>query len=163
MFNWISCAYAMYSRDCNGILGIVIGFSGLPVFESYSRDSAYSQDSNCTHRDPESRGSAISPLNKTLDPDFVAPAPCHVPIEVVSVRVTEHPHEEGTPSGVVFWTAAGRDVAGILRRNERMKASEGGRRPNKGRSGTKKLSNRGREIEMHRWSDTTALSLDRCW
>ena len=35
---------------------------------------------------------------------FVAPALCHMPIEVVSVRVREHPHEERTPSGVVYWT-----------------------------------------------------------
>ena len=37
--------------------------------------------------------------------DFVTPAPCHMPIEVVSVRVREHPHEERTPSAVVSWTA----------------------------------------------------------
>lgn len=37
-------------------LGIVIGFSGLPGFESYS------QDSNCTPRDPQSRESTIYPL-----------------------------------------------------------------------------------------------------
>ena len=36
--------------------------------------------------------------------DFVAPAPSHIPIEVVSVRVREHQHEERTPSGVVSWT-----------------------------------------------------------
>ena len=52
-------------------------------------------------------------------------------IEVVSVRVREHPHEERTPSEVVSWTAAG-----IVRRNERMKEFEGGRRPTNGRSGT---------------------------
>ena len=40
----------------------------------------------------------------TLDQDVVAPAPCHMPIELVSVRVREHPHEERTPSGVVSWT-----------------------------------------------------------
>ena len=38
-----------------------------------------------------------------LDQDFVAPAPSHIPIEVVSVRVREHPHEERAPSEVVFW------------------------------------------------------------
>ena len=72
----------------------------------------------------------------------MAPAAYHIPIEVVSVRVREHPHEERTPSGVLFWTAAGRAAAGIVRRNERMKEFEGGRRPNTGRSGTKG--------EMHR-------------
>ena len=36
--------------------------------------------------------------------DFVAPAPYHLPIEVMSVRVREHQHEERTPSGVVSWT-----------------------------------------------------------
>ena len=56
--------------------------------------------------------------------DFVAPALCHIPIEVVSVRGREHQHEERTPSGVVFWTAAG-----IVRWSERMKEFEGGRRP----------------------------------
>ena len=40
----------------------------------------------------------------TLDQDFVAPAPYHMPIEVVSVRVREHPHEERTLTGVVSWT-----------------------------------------------------------
>ena len=40
----------------------------------------------------------------TLNRDFVAPAPHHMPIEVVSVRVGEHQHLEGTPSGVVLWT-----------------------------------------------------------
>ena len=34
---------------------------------------------------------------------FVAPALCHMPIEVVSVRVREHPHEDRTPPGVVSW------------------------------------------------------------
>ena len=34
----------------------------------------------------------------------MAPAPCHMPIEVVSVRVREHAHEEKAPSGVVSWT-----------------------------------------------------------
>ena len=55
--------------------------------------------------------------------DFVAPAPCHIPlwavglvipsvtpaldhmpIMVVSVRVREHPHRERMPSGVVSWS-----------------------------------------------------------
>ena len=39
-----------------------------------------------------------------------------MPIDVVSVRVREHPHEERTPSAVVSWTAAS-----IVRRHERMK------------------------------------------
>ena len=52
----------------------------------------------------------------------MTPAPSNIPIEVVSVRVREHQHLEGTPSGVVFWTAAG-----IVRRNERVKEFEGGR------------------------------------
>ena len=42
--------------------------------------------------------------DSTLDQDFVAPAPYHMPIEVVSIRVREHPHEERGPSGVVSWT-----------------------------------------------------------
>ena len=33
---------------------------------------------------------------------FVTPAPYHMPIEVVSVKVREHPHQERTPQGVVF-------------------------------------------------------------
>ena len=78
----------------------------------------------------------------TLDQDFVAPASCYMSIEVVSVRMREHQHLEGTPSGVVFWTAAGRDAAGIVRRKERMKEFEGGRRPTTGRSGTKGEMNR---------------------
>ena len=53
--------------------------------------------------------------DKKLDHDVVAPALCHMPIEAVSVRVREHQHEERTPSGVVFWTAAG-----IVKQNERM-------------------------------------------
>jgi len=32
-----------------------------------------------------------------------------MPIQVLSVRVREHPHEERTPSGVVPRTAVGRD------------------------------------------------------
>ena len=38
----------------------------------------------------------------TLDQDFVAPAPCHMPTEVVSVRVREHQYWDRTYSGVVF-------------------------------------------------------------
>ena len=41
---------------------------------------------------------------RTRNQDFVAPATCHIPIEVVSVRVREHPHWERTPFGVVSWT-----------------------------------------------------------
>ena len=66
--------------------------------------------------------------DRTLDQDFVAPAPCHIPlwaaglatplvapasyhmpIEVVSARVREHQHEERTPSGVVSWTVEARE------------------------------------------------------
>ena len=47
--------------------------------------------------------------DSTLDQDFVAPAPYHIPIEVVSVRVREHPHRERTPSGVVSWTVEDRE------------------------------------------------------
>jgi hypothetical protein len=39
-----------------------------------------------------------------LDQDFVAPAPCYMPIEVVSVRVREQPHDERMTSGAVSWT-----------------------------------------------------------
>ena len=35
---------------------------------------------------------------------FVTPALCHMPIEVVSVGVREHPHKERVPQGVVSWT-----------------------------------------------------------
>ena len=49
-------------------------------------------------------------IERTLDQDFVAPAPCHMPIEVLSVRVRGHPHEERTPSGVVFWTGSDEDA-----------------------------------------------------
>ena len=52
---------------------------------------------------------------------FVTPAACHMPFEVVSVRMREHQHWERTPSGVVFWTGSERDAVGIVRRNERMK------------------------------------------
>ena len=41
---------------------------------------------------------------RTRNQDLVAPAPYHMPIEVVSVRAREHPHQERTPSGVVFYT-----------------------------------------------------------
>ena len=41
-----------------------------------------------------------------------------MPIKVVSVRVREHQHWERTPSGVVFWTAAGRDAVVIVRQDE---------------------------------------------
>ena len=40
-------------------------------------------------------------IERTLDQDFVAPAPYHMPIEVVRVRVGGHQHQERTPSGVV--------------------------------------------------------------
>jgi hypothetical protein len=56
-----------------------------------------------------------------------------MPVEVVSVRVREHPHEERTPSGVVFWAATGI----VTQNDERMKEFEGGRRPNKRPSETK--------------------------
>ena len=73
---------------------------------------------------------------------FVAPAPSHMPIEVASVRVREHPHEERTPSEVVSWTAAAdRDASGI--KNDWTLA--GGRRPTKGRSVA--------ESERPRWRD----------
>jgi hypothetical protein len=70
-----------------------------------------------------------------------------MPIEVVSVRVREHQHLEGKPCGVVFWTAAGRDAAGIVRWKERMKEFEGGRRPTTRRSGTKGEMNRQISLE----------------
>ena len=43
-------------------------------------------------------------IERTLNQDIVAPAPYHMPIEVVSVRVREHKHKERAPSGVVSWT-----------------------------------------------------------
>ena len=57
----------------------------------------------------------------TLDQDFVAPAHYHMPFEVVSVKVSEHQHQERTPSGVVSWTIAQKETADIVRRSERMK------------------------------------------
>jgi hypothetical protein len=54
----------------------------------------------------------------------------------------------------VFWTAAGRDAAGIVRRNERMKEFEGGRRPNTGRSGTKGEMNRQISLEPEQILET---------
>ena len=62
-------------------------------------------------------------IERTLNQDFVAPASCNMPIEVVSVRVREHQHQE-------------RDTTGLVRRSERMKEVEGGRRPTKGCRGT---------------------------
>ena len=61
---------------------------------------------------------------RTKNQDFVALAPYHMPIEVVSVRVREHQHEERAPSGVVFGTGSGRDAVVIVRRNEKMKEFE---------------------------------------
>ena len=69
-----------------------------------------------------------------LDTRFVAPALYHMPIGVVSVWVREHPHEERTPPGEVFWTGSDSDAADIVKQNERMKEFEGGRRPTEGRS-----------------------------
>ena len=43
-----------------------------------------------------------------------------MPIEVVSVRVKEHQHEERTPPGVVSEIEQ-RVAAGIVRRSEKMK------------------------------------------
>jgi hypothetical protein len=53
----------------------------------------------------------------------------------------------------VFWTAAGRDVAGIVRRNEIMEELEEGRRPIKGRLETKETEQprkRGSDAQMNR-------------
>ena len=57
-------------------------------------------------------------LDLGRDQGFVAPAPYHMPIEVVSVRVREHPHKERTPSGVVFWTKSDRAAVVIVRQDE---------------------------------------------
>ena len=72
-----------------------------------------------------------------LDQDFVAPALYHIPIEVVSVRVREHQHQERTAAGVVSRTEQ------VER--EWMKKFEGGR------SGTK--WNCATEYERQRWRD----------
>ena len=80
---------------------------------------------------------------------FVTPALTHIPIEVVIVRVREHPHEERTPSGLVSWTAAERDAAGIVSRSERKKEIEGGRR--------------GTVQSRKRWTDKLSSSLSKCW
>ena len=76
---------------------------------------------------------------RTRNQDLVAPAPYYMPIEVVSVRVREHGHEERTPSGVVSCTER------VEGEREWMKKFERGRRPTKGRSGT--------EHERQRWRD----------
>ena len=86
---------------------------------------------------------------RTLNQDFVAPAAYLMPIEVVSVRMREHQHLARTPSGVVFWTAAG-----MVRRNKRMKEFEGGRRPTTGRSGTKDEMNRRISLESEQMLET---------
>ena len=57
---------------------------------------------------------------RTGNQDLVAPALRHMPIEVVRVKVREHPHEERTPSVIVFGTPVGRDKAGIVGQNERI-------------------------------------------
>ena len=41
-------------------------------------------------------------IERTLNQDFVAPAPYHMPIEVVGVSVREHQHQEWMCSGVIF-------------------------------------------------------------
>ena len=48
------------------------------------------------------------------------------------------------PFGVVFWTGSGRDAVVVISivENERLKEFDGGRRPTKGRSGTKEEMNR---------------------
>ena len=78
----------------------------------------------------------------TLDQDVVAPAPCHMPIEVESVRVRERQHRERTPSGVMFWDRTERNAVVIVRQSERRQEFEGGRRPTTGRSGIKGDMNR---------------------
>ena len=50
-----------------------------------------------------------------------------MPIEVLSVRVREHPHEERTPSGVVSWTAAKRYSRHSAAELENEETVEGGR------------------------------------
>ena len=59
----------------------------------------------------------------------MAPAPCHMPIEVVCVRVREHPHEERTPSGVVPWAVEERQSVQINKQysqeSEQMITTEG--------------------------------------
>ena len=83
---------------------------------------------------------------RTRNQDFAAPAPFHMPIEVVSVRVREHPHEERTPTGVVSWTER------IERESEWRNSMEADGRP-KGAvepSGTLQLNMRDRDEEMSR-------------
>ena len=102
-------------------------------------------------------------IERRLNQDFVAHAPYHMPIEVVSVRVREHQHLERTPSGVVFWPER-REVQhawwGGTREWRNSRKAEG--RP-KGAVEPRKLSNRRRETEIHRWTDNTASNLNRCW
>ena len=50
--------------------------------------------------------------------DLVAPAPSYIPIEIVCVRLREHPHRERIPSGVVFWAGSDKDALVLVRQNE---------------------------------------------
>jgi hypothetical protein len=84
-----------------------------------------------------------------LYPDFVTPAPCHIPIEVVSVRVREHPHEERMPSWSCVLDRTGRE-------REWMKKFEGGR------SGTKWNCEIANEHERQRWRDEKTKQ-ERVW
>ena len=73
----------------------------------------------------------------TLDQDFVAPPPCRIPL-----RGDEYPSERAPALAEnAFFNCVlnrtERDTIGIVRRNQRMKEFEGGRRPTKGCRGTK--------------------------
>ena len=85
----------------------------------------------------------------TLVQDFVAPAPYHMPIEVVSLRVREHQHQERTAAGVVSWTE----------RVERESVNEEIR----GRSqwNQVELCNWAWETEVKRWADKKGKECDQ--
>ena len=119
-----------------------------------------------------------------LDQDFVAPALCHIPPVNCGTGHSFRGHRtmpyaycgsecqrerERAPAlrENAFWSRVlgrtERDPVGIVRRSERMKEFEEAEGRPKDAVEPRKLSNRGRKTEMHRWTEKTALSLNRCW
>ena len=95
------------------------------------------------------RNSQEQDSDTTLDQDVLAPASYHMPIEVLSVRVREHPHDEWTPSGVVSWKERVQREGEW--RNSREAAVES--------SGTLELCYWGWETEMKRWTEKIGKSV----
>ena len=97
--------------------------------------------------------------DSTLDQDFVAPALCHMPIEVVSVKLREHPQEERTPSSIVSGTEQRERCSKHSEAEWHNEGSfEGGRRPTKGRTGTTGEMIR-QNIEQSEWIMRTERSI----